>query len=566
MIKTQTGLALKNKLFEGVKILSDAVSSTLGPSGKTVIIRKDDDTIQITKDGVTVAKSINKLEDPIMSIGSDLVRNVSIKSGDKVGDGTTTSVVLAKAIIEEGLKSIQAGSNPSDVKRGIDKAAAAVVKKLKEISLDVTEEEIKHVASISGNNDPSIGLIISRALDKVGNDGVVSIETSKSGVDELEIVEGLLFNRGFKSPYFVTDHERMEAVLHEPIVLIYDGVLGIDKQVINALQYSNAQNKPLLLIAEDFSSQVLSILVVNKSRGSVKVCAVKAPDFGDRKTALLEDIAVLTGGTVLSNAKGHKLEKMSVEELRTHFGECRLSTITAADTTIVDGKGKKEDIEAKMLEIKKQLDNAASNFETQNLQERLSKLTGGVAIVKVGGLSEVEMNERKDRVDDALHATKAAIEQGIVPGAGMALINCVDALVEAEYVNRDELLGMEIVKKALYSPFVTILKNAGVENYYEILSKIKLNRSGTKITLGEGYNPNHSNTEQHAIWQGYNVKTSQYVDLLKDGVIDPTKVTRTAIENAASMAGVFLTSDSCVFPVEEDSKAAEQYDMSQFGG
>lgn len=562
MIKTQTGLALKNKLFEGVKILSDAVSSTLGPSGKTVIIRKDDDTIQITKDGVTVAKSINKLEDPIMSIGSDLVRNVSIKSGDKVGDGTTTSVVLAKAIIEEGLKSIQAGSNPSDVKRGIDKAAAAVVKKLKEISLDVTEEEIKHVASISGNNDPSIGLIISRALDKVGNDGVVSIETSKSGVDELEIVEGLLFNRGFKSPYFVTDHERMEAVLHEPIVLIYDGVLGIDKQVINALQYSNAQNKPLLLIAEDFSSQVLSILVVNKSRGSVKVCAVKAPDFGDRKTALLEDIAVLTGGTVLSNAKGHKLEKMSVEELKTHFGECRLSTITAADTTIVDGKGKKEDIEAKMLEIKKQLDNAASNFETQNLQERLSKLTGGVAIVKVGGLSEVEMNERKDRVDDALHATKAAIEQGIVPGAGMALINCVDALVEAEYVNRDELLGMEIVKKALYSPFVTILKNAGVENYYEILSKIEINAANLKSRSKKSA----SKILISKLWQGYNVKTGHYVDLLKDGVIDPTKVTRTAIENAASMAGVFLTSDSCVFPVEEDSKAAEQYDMSQFGG
>ena len=562
MIKTQTGLALKNKLFEGVKILSDAVSSTLGPSGKTVIIRKDDDTIQITKDGVTVAKSINKLEDPIMSIGSDLVRNVSIKSGDKVGDGTTTSVVLAKAIIEEGLKSIQAGSNPSDVKRGIDKAAAAVVKKLKEISLDVTEEEIKHVASISGNNDPSIGLIISRALDKVGNDGVVSIETSKSGVDELEIVEGLLFNRGFKSPYFVTDHERMEAVLHEPIVLIYDGVLGIDKQVINALQYSNTQNQPLLLIAEDFSSQVLSILVVNKSRGSVKVCAVKAPDFGDRKTALLEDIAVLTGGTVLSNAKGHKLEKMSVEELKTHFGECRLSTITAADTTIVDGKGKKEDIEAKMLEIKKQLDNAASNFETQNLQERLSKLTGGVAIVKVGGLSEVEMNERKDRVDDALHATKAAIEQGIVPGAGMALINCVDALVESEYANRDELLGMDIVKKALYSPFVTILKNAGVENYYEILSKIQ---SNSRSLL---YRSDVTDAEitKAKIWEGYNVKTREYVNLLEDGVIDPTKVTRTAIENAASMAGVFLTSDSCVFPVEEDSKAAEQYDMSQFGG
>lgn len=564
MIKTQTGLALKNKLFEGVKILSDAVSSTLGPSGKTVIIRKDDDTIQITKDGVTVAKSINKLEDPIMSIGSDLVRNVSIKSGDKVGDGTTTSVVLAKAIIEEGLKSIQAGSNPSDVKRGIDKAAAAVVKKLKEISLDVTEEEIKHVASISGNNDPSIGLIISRALDKVGNDGVVSIETSKSGVDELEIVEGLLFNRGFKSPYFVTDHERMEAVLHEPIVLIYDGVLGIDKQVINALQYSNTQNQPLLLIAEDFSSQVLSILVVNKSRGSVKVCAVKAPDFGDRKTALLEDIAVLTGGTVLSNAKGHKLEKMSMEELKTHFGECRLSTITAADTTIVDGKGKKEDIEAKMLEIKKQLDNASSNFETQNLQDRLSKLTGGVAIVKVGGLSEVEMNERKDRVDDALHATKAAIEQGIVPGAGMALINCVDALVESDYANRDELLGMEIVKKALYSPFVTILKNAGVENYYEILSNIKNNAQDLSYDYDVILTDKEISKAQ--IWQGYNVKTSQYVDLLKDGVIDPTKVTRTAIENAASMAGVFLTSDSCVFPVEEDSKAAEQYDMSQFGG
>ena len=561
MIKTQTGLALKNKLFEGVKILSDAVSSTLGPSGKTVIIRKDDDTIQITKDGVTVAKSINKLEDPIMSIGSDLVRNVSIKSGDKVGDGTTTSVVLAKAIIEEGLKSIQAGSNPSDVKRGIDKAASAIVKKLKEISLDVTEDEIKHVASISGNNDPSIGLIISRALAKVGNDGVVSIETSKSGVDELEIVEGLLFNRGFKSPYFVTDHERMEAVLHEPIVLIYDGVLGIDKQVINALQYSNAQNKPLLLIAEDFSSQVLSILVVNKSRGSVKVCAVKAPDFGDRKTALLEDIAVLTGGTVLSNAKGHKLEKMSMEELKTHFGECRLSTITAADTTIVDGKGKKEDIKAKMLEIKKQLDNAASNFETQNLQDRLSKLTGGVAIVKVGGLSEVEMNERKDRVDDALHATKAAIEQGIVPGAGMALINCVEALVESEYANRDELLGMEIVKKSLYSPFITILKNAGVENYYEILSKIQSNMGSLIRTIGSD-----TDYDKGQLWQGYNVKTGQYVDLLKDGVIDPTKVTRTAIENAASMAGVFLTSDSCVFPVEEDSKAAEQYDMSQFGG
>jgi chaperonin GroEL len=547
MIKTEFGTELKNKLLVGINKLNSSVSSTLGPSGRNVIIREDDGVIKITKDGVTVARAFNKLEDPIEDIGAQMIKQVSIRSADKVGDGTTTSTLLATVIVSEGIKAITQGSNAVEVKKGIDKAVSAVVSQLKAMSQDISsEDQIKQVATISANNDIEVGTLIATALDKVGNDGVIAIEESKTGETELEVVEGMMIDRGFKSPYFVTNNSMMNAVLEKPLVFLYDGRISSTAQVLPVLQAAAVENQPLLIIAEDIEGEALALLVVNKVNNVLKVCAVKAPDFGERRTHVLEDMAVLTGGTVVSATKGHKIDKMKKDEFTALLGKARMVTVTSKDTTIIDGKGTPEAIEERLNDIRGQIDIAKSNFEVEKLQDRLSKLTGGVAIINVGGMSEVELKEKKDRVDDALHATKAALDQGIVPGGGMALINCIDAVKAVEYSNKDQELGAKIVEKALYAPFSTILANAGEENPYQILSIVKANQK-------QSMNP---------LWEGYNVKTSEYMDLLTAGVLDPTKVTRSAIENAASVAGTILTTDSTVYHVGESKK--EDIDYSQF--
>jgi chaperonin GroEL len=547
MIKTEFGTELKNKLLVGINKLNSSVSSTLGPSGRNVIIREDDGVIKITKDGVTVARAFNKLEDPIEDIGAQMIKQVSIRSADKVGDGTTTSTLLATVMVTEGIKAITQGSNAVEVKKGIDKAVAAVVTQLKVISQDISsEDQIKQVATISANNDTEVGTLIATALDKVGNDGVIAIEESKTGETELEVVEGMMIDRGFKSPYFVTNNSMMNAVLEKPLVFLYDGRISSTAQILPVLQAAAVENQPLLIIAEDIEGEALALLVVNKVNGVLKVCAVKAPDFGERRTHVLEDMAVLTGGSVVSPTKGHKIDKMKKDDFTPLFGKARMVTVTSKDTTIIDGKGTTEAIEERLNDIRGQIDIAKSNFEVEKLQDRLSKLTGGVAIINVGGMSEVELKEKKDRVDDALHATKAALDQGIVPGGGMALINCIDALKTAEYSNKDQELGAKIVEKALYAPFSTILANAGEENPYQILSVVKANQK-------DSTNP---------LWEGYNVKSSEYTDLLSAGVLDPTKVTRSAIENAASVAGTILTTDSTVYHVGEAKK--DDIDYSQF--
>jgi chaperonin GroEL len=547
MIKTEFGTELKKKILNGINKMNDSVSSTLGPSGRNVIIREEDGNIKITKDGVTVAKAFSKLEDPIEDIGAQLLKNVSIRSADKVGDGTTTSTLLATVMVNEGIKAITQGSNAVEVKKGIDKAVSAVVANLKTISRDISsEEQITQVATISANNDIEVGNLIATALDKVGNDGVIAIEESKTGETELEIVEGMMIDRGFKSPYFVTNNATMQAVLDKPSIFLFDGRISTSSQILPVLQAAAAEGNPLLIIAEDVENEALALLVVNKVNNTIKVCAVKAPDFGERRTHILEDIAVLTGGTVFSPTKGHKVDKMRPEEFKNSLGKARVINVTSKDTTIIDGKGTVEAIEQRLNEIKNQIDIAKSNFEVEKLQDRLSKLTGGVAIINVGGMSEVELKEKKDRVDDALHATKAALDQGILPGGGMALINCLDAVKNADYDNNDQVLGSKIVEKALYAPFKTILSNAGIEDHFSILSRINSNKI----------------VSSNPIWEGFNVKTSLYVDLLETGVLDPTKVTRTALENAASVAGTILTTDSTVYHVGDIKK--DDIDYSQF--
>lgn len=550
MIKTEFGTELKKKLLKGINKINDSVSSTLGPAGRNVIIRDADGSIKVTKDGVTVAKAFSKLEDPIEDIGAQMVKQVSIKSADKAGDGTTTSTLLATVMVREGIKVITQGSNAVEVKKGIDKAVSKVVEGLKSLSKNISsEDQIKQVATISANNDSEIGSLIATALDKVGTDGVVAIEESKTGETTLEVVEGMMFERGFKSPYFVTDNTAMQTVFEKPLIFLYDGRLSTTAHVLPVLQAAHSENLPLLVIAEDVENEALALLVVNKANNTIKVCAVKAPDFGDRRTAILEDIAILTGGTVVSPTKGHKVDKMKPDEFKAMFGKSRVVNVTSKDTTIIDGKGDIDKIEQRLSDLKSQIEIAKSNFEVEKLQERLSKLTGGVAIINVGGLSEVEMREKKDRVDDALHATKAALDQGIVPGGGMALINCKD-FVKASYFdceNKDQELGVEIVEKALSAPFKVILSNAGIDNVYEILSKV---------------NKKSESSEDNAKWFGYNAKTGEIENFFDSGILDPTKITRTAIENAASVAGTILTTESTVYFVGDEKK--EDIDYSQF--
>ena len=531
----------REKLLSGVNQLADAVVCTLGPSGRNVFIQHEGMNPTSTKDGVTVAKEV-ELEDPVENTGAQAVKQVAIESARLAGDGTTTATLLAREIYSQGLSELE-NSNAVEVKRGIDIAVKAVVDYLRdEYSKDITEEEqIKQVATISGNNDPEVGNLIATATDKVGRQGLITIEESKTGETYLETVEGMQFDRGYKSPYFVTDNNTMTSVLTNPLILITDKRIQHVKEMLPLLESVSQQNKDLLIIADDIDGEALSTLVVNKMRGVLRVVAVKAPEYGDKKKAMLEDIAALTGGTVVSEEKGMKLDKFNLE----WFGKSRKVTVGKDNTTIVDGKGSEENIQMRIEELKEQIDNTVSPYEKESLQGRLSKLIGGVAMIHVGGHTEVEMKEKKDRVDDALHATKAALEEGILPGGGIALLNASFHLRENPLVasHPDQEKGFDIVMKAIRKPFEQILLNAG-----ETQEKIE-DREQTLLAQNK--------------WQGFNPRTGEYVDMLKDGIIDPTKVTRLALENAASVAGTMLTTE-CVITKKRKDNEEDGIDPSQF--
>jgi len=546
MTETSFGTELKNKLLEGVQKLNNSVASTLGPAGRTVLIKEGTGEIKVTKDGVTVAKAFQELEDQTESIGAELAKKVSIKSANEVGDGTTTSTVLATAILEEGIKQINDGSNPVSIKKGIDEAVSTVVSKLKEMSTDITDDsQIKEVATISGNNDSEIGNLIASSLDKVGRDGIVTIEESKTGETSLEVVEGMQFDRGFKSPYFVTDNDAMAAILDDPYVLIYDGRITQAAELLNVLNKVSSESKPLLIVAEDIDNEALATLIVNKMRGTVQVVAVKAPEFGDRRTMALEDLATVTGGQVMSKNKGHKLDKMQPLQFNDLLGSARKVSVEKETTTIIDGKGTEEAITERATSIKTQLDNATSAFEKEKLQERLGKLIGGVAIINVGGNSELEIKEKKDRVEDALFATKAALDEGIVIGGGHALLYAAGAIDPLG--NDDVAIGRRIVKQAISEPFIKIMTNAGHDLNDIRFASFRLVDSGNDL------------------WSGLNYKDLTILDYKKSGIIDPKKVTRIALENAASIAGTILTTESVVYEKREDNNNEAPNPMAGMG-
>ena len=532
----------RQSLLAGVDKLADAVVSTLGPSGRNVIIQKPGLTPISTKDGVTVAKEV-ELEDPTENTGAQLVKEVSIKTANQAGDGTTTSTLLAREIYKQGIEELE-NSNAVEIKRGIDIAVKEVVSYLqKNYSQEITEEEqLQQVATISGNNDPEVGNLIATAMDKVGRDGVVTIEESKTGETYLETVEGMQFNRGWKSPYFVTDNSTMTATLNEPFILITDKRLQQIKELLPLLESVSQQSKSLLIIADDIDGETLSTLVVNKMRGILNVVAVKAPEFGDRRKAVLEDIATLTGGKVISSEKGMRLDKFDPSWL----GKARKVTVGKDDTTIIDGAGTEEAITERLDDLKNQIDNVVSPYEKEILQDRLAKLIGGVAIIHVGGHTEVEMKEKKDRVDDALHATKAALQEGILPGGGVALLNAAYHLRENPLLpsHPDQEKGFDIVMRAIRKPFEQILLNAG-ETQDTIEEREQYLESGDK-------------------WVGFNPRTGQYVDMLKEGIIDPTKVTRLALENAASVAGTMLTTQCVITHIKKEGQEQPQVDPSMF--
>ena len=538
------GTELKNKLLVGIKKLNQAVSSTLGPGGRTVLIQGPNGEVKVTKDGVSCAKAFGQLEDQVEDLGAQLVKQVSIKSANEAGDGTTTSTLLAAAMVEEGLKLINQGSNPVEVKKGIDKYVADVIEQLRKIAKDVSsQEQIKQVATISANGDTEVGELISTAIEKVGREGIVTIEESKTGETSLEIVEGMQFDRGFKSPYFVTNNATMNATLNEPYILICDGRISKAEQILNALSKANSDNKPLLIVAEDVEDEALATLIVNKMRGIVSVAAVKAPDFGERRTLLLEDLAILTGGTVISKDKGHKLEKLTPIQLADMFGKARTSVITKETTTIVDGQGTVEAITARAEEIKDQIEKATSFYEKEKLQERLGKLVGGVAIISVGGNSDIEIKERKDRVEDALFATKAALVEGVVPGGGIALIEAVNGLsFKKDEQTVNDFIAFDIVRRVCFKPFKTILDNCGIEDHYSVLKAVEDARAQHVAASGED------------LLFTYNAKTQNVVVAAEAGLLDPAKVTRTALENAASVAGTILTTESVIFEKKEEKK------------
>ena len=534
MTETSFGTELKNKLLNGVQKLNNSVASTLGPAGRTVLIKENTGEIKVTKDGVTVAKAFQELEDQTESIGAELAKKVSIKSANEVGDGTTTSTILATSILEEGIKQINDGSNPVNIKKGIDEATSTVVKELKNMSTEISDDaQIKEVATISGNNDKEIGNLISTALDKVGRDGIVTIEESKTGDTSLEVVEGMQFERGYKSPYFVTDNNSMSAVLDDPYILIYDGRITQASELINVLNKASGETKPILIVAEDIDGEALATLIVNKMRGTIQAVAVKAPEFGDRRTMALEDLATVTGGQVISKNKGFKLDKMQPVQFGEVLGTARKITVEKDTTTIIDGKGSEESISNRATEIKTQLDKASSAFEKEKLQERLAKLIGGVAIINVGGNSEIEIKERKDRVEDALFATKAALDEGIVVGGGTALLRASKAIKIKD--NDDVSIGKKIVKIAIQEPFNKILTNAGHDDNDISFNSFKL-------------------MSKRNTWSGLNYKNLKVIDFKEEGIIDPKKVTRIALENAASIAGTILTTESIVYEKRKDKE------------
>ncbi|WP_428236272.1 chaperonin GroEL [Gracilimonas sp.] len=509
----------RDALKKGVDKLANAVKVTLGPRGRNVVIEKSFGAPTVTKDGVTVAKEI-ELSDKIQNMGAQMVKEVASKTSDNAGDGTTTATVLAQAILSEGLKNVTAGANPMDLKAGIEKAVNAIIDELKSMSRDIDDrKEIAQIGTISANNDETIGNLIADAMEKVGKDGVITVEEAKGTETYLETVEGMQFDRGYLSPYFVTDSEKMVTEMEDPYILIFDKKISAMKDLLPILEKVVQGGNPLLIIAEDIEGEALATLVVNKLRGSLKIAAVKAPGFGDRRKQMLEDIAILTGGTVISEERGYKLENATLD----YLGKASRITIDKDNTTIVDGNGKDTDIQARVNQIKTQIENTTSDYDREKLQERLAKLAGGVAVLYIGAASEVEMKEKKARVEDALHATRAAVEEGIVPGGGVALLRSASALDKLKGANDDENVGIQIIRRAIESPLRTIANNAGVEGAIVV----------QKVLDGKGA-------------YGYNARTEVYEDLIKSGVIDPTKVTRTALQNAASVSGLMLTTEAVI--------------------
>ena len=527
--KIQFDIEAREGLKKGVDALANAVKVTLGPKGRNVIVGKSFGGPQVTKDGVTVAKEI-ELEDALENMGAQMVKEVASKTNDLAGDGTTTATILAQSIVNEGLKNVTAGANPMDLKRGVDKAVSTIVDELNKSAKTVgnSSEKIQQIASISANNDSAIGDLITQAFEKVGKEGVITVEEAKGTDTYVDVVEGMQFDRGYLSPYFVTNSEKMEADLESPYILLYDKKISAMKDLLPVLEPVAQSGKPLLVIAEDVDGEALATLVVNKLRGALKIAAVKAPGFGDRRKAMLEDIAILTGGTVISEERGFNIENTTIDML----GSAERVTIDKDNTTIVNGSGEKKEIEARVGQIKSQIETTTSDYDKEKLQERLAKLAGGVAVLYVGAASEVEMKEKKDRVDDALHATRAAVEEGIVAGGGVALIRARKQLDKIKAINDDELTGIQIIFRALEAPLRTIVENAGGEGSV-VVAKILDGKNGF----------------------GYDAKSDKYVDLFESGIIDPKKVTRVALENAASVAGMILTTECALVDIKEDSPA-----------
>ena len=525
--KIEFDIEAREGIKRGVDALANAVKVTLGPKGRNVIIGKSFGAPQVTKDGVTVAKEI-ELKDNLENMGAQMVKEVASKTNDLAGDGTTTATILAQSIVNEGLKNVAAGANPMDLKRGIDKAVSAVVEGLEKQSVEIgsASDKILQVASISANNDSAIGTLITEAFEKVGKEGVITVEEAKGTETYVDVVEGMQFDRGYISPYFVTDSEKMEADLETPQILITDKKISVMKDILPILEPVAQSGKPLLIIAEDIDGEALATLVVNKLRGSLKIAAVKAPGFGDRRKAMLEDIAILTGGTVISEERGFNLESATLDML----GTAEKVTIDKDNTTIVNGSGKSKDIKDRVSQIKAQIESTTSDYDKEKLQERLAKLSGGVAVLYVGAPSEVEMKEKKDRVDDALHATRAAIEEGIVAGGGVALLNSRSGFEKIKSSNSDESTGIQIINKALEAPLRTIVENSGGEGSVVISKVLEGNKNF-----------------------GYDAKEGKFVDMLKNGIIDPKKVARVALENAASVAGMILTTECALIDIKEET-------------
>jgi chaperonin GroEL len=528
-------VAARESLMKGVDKLANAVKVTLGPKGRNVMIARSFGAPNVTKDGVTVAKEV-ELEDAYENLGAQMAKEVANKTSDAAGDGTTTATVLAQAITREGLKNVAAGANPMDIKRGMDAAVDAVIKEIGKMAVKINgKEHIAQVATISANNDPEIGDLLANAMEKVGNDGVITIEESKTADTVLDVVEGMQFDRGYLSPYFVTNTDSMEVNLENPYILLYDKKISTMKDLLPMLEHVAKQGKSLLIIAEDVDGEALATLVVNKMRGTLKVAAVKAPGFGDRRKAMLEDIAILTGGMLVSEDTGAKLEDAPV----TVLGQAKSITITKDNTTIVEGAGDAASIKGRIAQIKKQIEATTSDYDREKLQERLAKLAGGVAVIKVGAATEVEMKEKKDRVDDAMHATRAAVEEGIVPGGGVALIRAEKAIDALKFDNADQKTGAAIIRRAIEEPLRQIVTNAGLEGSV-VVNKVKEGKDSF----------------------GYNAKTDTYEDLIKAGVIDPAKVTRTALKNASSIASMILTTDCVIAEKKEPKPAAPAMDPS----